>query len=391
MTTTWTIEPRDTLVLRDGRPMEGTGLQLDSLPMPYPGTVAGFLRTRSASDENGHFRFTGDKHACDALLENAIVGPWLTKTLPTGEVELLLPQPGDAVGFQVENETEKTNLNRIGRSELPLAEGEMTNMPDELEPLFLASPNSAKPQRLPSYWSWPAYLKWLTSPKSCQGEKNMADLGCEVGPIETRTHVRINSPTQTAEDGMLFSLGHRRFNATENGKLSSASDLGLNVLAHFDGIHEGTFPFAGERRLATLKRATTQAPTMPKEIIAGIKKSKRARLILGTPAIFTKGYRPQWILSQGGEMKIHLKAASTAQPISISGWDFLKRAPKPARRAVPAGATYFIEFEGADEDIEAFLQRHWWQTISDDQQDRRDGYGMALFGIDEAITEEGSA
>jgi CRISPR-associated protein Cmr3 len=54
--------------------------------------------------------------------------------------------------------------------------------------------------------------------------------------------------------------------------------------------------------------------------------------------------------------------------------------PKPSRRLVPAGSVYFLKLDGSDAAIDQFIDATWLQAISDDEQDRRDGFGLALFG-----------
>lgn len=43
------IEPHDTLVLRDGRELEGTSTPIRSMEYPWPSTIAGFARSRGWS------------------------------------------------------------------------------------------------------------------------------------------------------------------------------------------------------------------------------------------------------------------------------------------------------------------------------------------------------
>jgi CRISPR-associated protein Cmr3 len=54
------------------------------------------------------------------------------------------------------------------------------------------------------------------------------------------------------------------------------------------------------------------------------------------------------------------------------------RGPKPVRRMVPAGGVYFFELlKGQSSDLEKL----WLESVSDEEQDRRDGFGLATWGI----------
>jgi len=79
------------------------------------------------------------------------------------------------------------------------------------------------------------------------------------------------------------------------------------------------------------------------------------------------------------DFNIKIIAAALSRYQTISGWDYEKGTPKPTRRLVPAGSVYFLNLEGVA-DIEAFVNAVWLQAISDDDQSRLDGFGLALLG-----------
>ena len=296
----------------------------------------------------------------------------------------MLPAPGDAVGLETGSEDESTfRLARLGWRRNALTSGEFTDHPDDLELLFLERGGGEKGVSPPRYWEWPRYLDWLEDPVGLCGEQDRRTLGWDAGELEQRTHVCIDRGTQTASEGMLFSLGHRRFaKLATDRKLSTAVRFALVAQTDLDGIEAGTWPFAGERRLVQLQRQEGAPPQPTDNLIRAIVRDRRARILLLTPAIFAKGWRPEWILEERDGLRVQLRAGTVRRPLSISGWNFARRRPKPARRAVPAGATYFLSFEGEEDAIESYVRRHWWQTISDDAQDRRDGFGLAVFGVD---------
>ena len=64
----WTVEPRDPLVIRDGRPPSAGMPQAQSLNFPWPSTLAGLARTQAGRDANGRF----DSSKIDALLAQEV-------------------------------------------------------------------------------------------------------------------------------------------------------------------------------------------------------------------------------------------------------------------------------------------------------------------------------
>lgn len=103
--------------------------------------------------------------------------------------------------------------------------------------------------------------------------------------------------------------------------------------------------------------------------------------MLATPGIFERGYLPTWVCQAVPGIEVRIVAAAVSRYQSISGWDYKKREPKPSRRLAPAGSVYFFEIEGDESAIDCFINNVWWRPISDAEQDRRDGFGVALVGV----------
>ncbi|MFO1429290.1 MAG: type III-B CRISPR module-associated Cmr3 family protein [Candidatus Competibacteraceae bacterium] len=64
----------------------------------------------------------------------------------------------------------------------------------------------------------------------------------------------------------------------------------------------------------------------------------------------------------------------------MSGWSLEqgRRGPKPLQRLVPAGSVYFFQVIAGDA---SQLADRWLQSVADEPQDQRDGFGLALWGI----------
>jgi CRISPR-associated protein Cmr3 len=68
------------------------------------------------------------------------------------------------------------------------------------------------------------------------------------------------------------------------------------------------------------------------------------------------------------------------RPEVVSGWDLVKGKPKKSRRLAPAGSIYFVELNGTPEDRRRWCDETWLACVSDAEQDRRDGFGLAALG-----------
>lgn len=127
-------------------------------------------------------------------------------------------------------------------------------------------------------------------------------------------------------------------------------------------------PLGGERRLSALRRDGFD-PTWPVPALA----DGRARVVLLTPAVFAEGAVPARI---GGARVV---AAAVPRGAWISGWDLRAGGPKKSRRLAPAGSVYWVELE--DLDPSEWAARVQFREVSTDEQDRRDGFGLAVVGV----------
>lgn len=415
----WLIEPRDPLIFRDGKPFSAIpGARAKSLPFPLPSTVAGGVRENAGTDKHGHFELD----RIDELLQTHVVGPLLVE-LNTENAQLptisnwLLPAPSDALIFQ-----DKSSLltYRYCLQPLHLPDAAKTNDIGDLNVVGTVNKVSGKPPRnLPRYWNWIALKAWLHAPDDGEVD-DLAELG-HGGPIaESRMHLKINKDTQTAEEGNLFQTSGLEFNYVaaepkskesdkeaeqdpENGqsqppspqtdgyslqnqgqfKLSRLRTLALAVQTDAK-VRSGPGTLGGERRIIHWRKSAQPTQfdisTCPSEIREQILKDKACRLMLLTPAIFEKGYLPTWVYSICDNVKATVIGAAVNRYQGVSGWDYEKHAPKPSRRLAPSGSVYFLKLDGEDAAINEFIDTIWMRNISDNEQDRLDGFGLAILG-----------
>lgn len=363
------IEPRDALLVRDGRPFTNSpGARARSLPFPLPQTLAGAYRTRRGLEAG--LRFPED---APKVLSWGVRGPLLAE-VAGGGWRLLVPRPLDAL--------------RLGERVYPLRplrvpEGAGTNLEEGLLPVGLPSPDlKEKPQPLPAFWYWESFLAWLLE----DAPTGFAPEGHGGPTPEHRTHVSLDPVRGTAREGALFQTSGLEF-ARKEGSLHR---LAL-VLWPEDGVEvEGIHPLGGERRLAFWWKGGPEIPPVPPGLTETLLRTRAARMVLLTPAFFGGTYLPEGRAFAGARVE----AALVGRPLTVSGWDLAQGRPKPSRRAVPAGSVYFLRLPEAwgEEEVREWLAAVWFQSLSDAPQDRRDGYGLAAVGVwtGEAVEWEGA-
>lgn len=391
----WLIEPLDPLIARDGKPAAVGHFR--TVSFPFPSMVAGAVRTRMGS-RNGAFSLPAS--ALAELKEKVIVqGPLLAELDANGGgvLQWLAPAPRDALFLR--GEDEQVTLRRLAPR--PLKTGEvMDSLGEEgLIPLgFQGKDIHGKPPKdIPCFWTWQEFEKWLAAPADRSSE-NLSSLGIGPLPVETRAHLAIQPYERVGIDGMLFQTSGLRF--LQKGSLPlkprrfalSLRCQEATVAGRDLALKEEIAPLGGERRLARWSPASKPWPRFPEVIRESIAATRRARLLLLTPAIFRNGALPGWNgrdWPMGGLVRAIVQAASVPRPEVVSGWDLAadngagkpKGRPKPTRRLAPAGSVYFLELQGGtEEDIRRWCDETWLACVSDDEQDRRDGFGLAVLG-----------
>jgi CRISPR-associated protein Cmr3 len=375
--TTWIIEPRDPLIVRDGRPFgPDPGARAKSLPFPFPSTTTGGVRTR-AGVKNGVFEESKSNIA--AVKNIKVRGPLLVELTESNNIkDWLAPAPTDAILFPVENNQDQVNCQRLVPLKTPV--GSRTNLEDSLALVGLTEPTDQKPSPdAPRFWRWDHFEQWLTNPR-IQQQLAAKDLGHQGPQTEQRMHVRLEPNSGTAMESFLFLTSGLEFvHLPSQTATLAVTRLGLAVETEAT-ISDGIAPLGGERRLMTWRRADTpwpQAPPLLKEEIAS---TGACRLVLLTPGYFTAGYHPGWLgqLYQG--VTPTLGAVALARPQVVSGWDFEKSKPKPTRRLAPPGTVYFLKLTGNQNDIEQWVEDWWMKCVSDDDEFASAGFGLAALG-----------
>jgi len=360
--TTWLVEPRDTLVVRDGRPLEGGAASMGCLPFPWPSSTAGFVRTRIGLDSKGHFRL-----GVDEARAIAVAGPWLVALDQDGEASgWLVPAPRDCVWFRETARPDHEVRYRLRPAPLPAGARSDLGTAELVQPADTLP--DGKPAPGPAFWGGAGVLAWLLTPQRRLAAKE----GCFglTGLLhESRTHVSVDAVTRTADEGRLFSTRSLRF--VGEGDAAGAR-YALGVACDDSRLEAGVGVLGGERRPSFLRRAGAAATlAFPQDFP---EEGERLRVLLVTPALFEGGHAPERLL--GAEVL----AAAVGRYEVVTGWDLDRQAPKRSRRMAPAGSVYWVRVpEG--QTARDWARAAWMRPVSDDAQDRRDGFGLCLVGV----------
>ena len=384
--TVWLIEPRDTLLVRDGRAFSADpGARAASVSFPLPSTTTGGARTRLGIDNQGVF----DVARIPDLLARSFRGPLLVELGDSGAVaQWLVPAPADAVLFEA---TPHVSLRSLVPVEMPPG-GHSDLDALDLAPMGLSRPDPRKPAtNPPGFWFWPRMVKWLEKPAD-EDRVAPGDLGVPLPIRESRTHVSISGgqgsaegpSTGTAVEGALFQTEGLRFSIPRQAGFSLKTHRTALAVALDDskGMKRCIAALGGERRLVAWREAKEWSlPVLPPTVRDRIVKDRALRVHLVTPAFFENGWRPGRLVADP-HCPLHIEAVALRRPQVISGWDLQRREAKPSRRVVPAGSVYFCRVDDtvSEQALRAWLDANWLRALSDGDGDCRDGFGLALFG-----------
>ncbi|MGB9180718.1 MAG: type III-B CRISPR module-associated protein Cmr3 [Pyrinomonadaceae bacterium] len=386
---TWIIEPRDSLIVRDGRPFGlGAGMRATSLDFPFPSTTTGGVRTRAGLDAQGIF----DTNLISTVKGIGVKGPLLVELDNNGEIcDWLMPAPSDALLMRVEGDDKKAEIKRLAPINVAPDLMNLSKVNSDLLPVGrLPEQNEQKQKPLddaPRYWRWEKFNQWLIGAKDFPVE--LKSLGHSGPEKDSRVHASINDSLTTGETGEnnLFQtrgLEFRRILSEE--KLKDTKRLALVVLvddkARAQNVEEGIAPLGGERRLVVWRDDTNDKTNDIRRcpVKKEIAESGYCRLILLTPAFFKSGSYPEKLLQAQHGITPKLKAIAHNRYQVVSGWDFEIDKPKPTRRLVPSGAVLFLELDGDKGKREEWIEKTWLSCVSDTETENKDGFGLAMLG-----------
>lgn len=391
-----TLTPRDPIISRDGRPFGiGQGNRMHGLVWPLPSVVAGSFRTALVkASKDGDFTGTTPED----LLQLKVAG-----VFPSLGSELYLPAPNDCAW---DKQTKK--VFRVQPIALNAGEG-VDFTTNSLDPVRLTREQAQKDfkaKAVPVWWPLKKYVQWLLEAETEYAPEWFDFAFLAAAKLETRDHVAIDECSGASKESHLFttaglyvthlprfydtevSPGQKRETFTERfaeialtARVTGTDAFG-EQLKQLNTWH----PLGGERRLVHWRQSdTADLWKCPDKVKQALTSATQVRMILTTPAIFKRGWRPGWLNAQlegvlpGTDIQLKLVGVSNARWKAVSGWSLAHpRGPKAIRRMVPAGSVYFFKTMAGDI---SKLADHWLQAVSDGEQERRDGFGLAVWGI----------
>lgn len=373
------LDPLDVLFIGDGRPFGGA-VRGQSLPTPLPQTLAGAIWTalldaagcdftrlrRAVSDQGLAFaEALGQQGLPESLADIHVRGPWLAR-FPSGAMatggpleppEVFVPVP--AVLHKRKGADDKRLL-RLA----PLPSSEMVpgwnRTPSgrryALErPLWIRSGEATEPvSGLIGLEALEGFLRGETPAATDLIEQQ------QLVAFDHRTGIAIDPASLTAAETYIYTASFAAFARSPRHSAGLYAEVALPESAAelLEGL--SVLRLGGEGRSVAMRTcATVRWPDVePKD-------GENTLLVLTTPGLFAAAWRPR--LPDG----LNVVAAAVPGGLALSGWDLARGGPKPARFAVPAGSTYFLQGPARD------LPR----SLAEDDLSRQQGWSCYVRGV----------
>jgi CRISPR-associated protein Cmr3 len=411
------LRPRDGLTLKDPRGFAvGGGVTAHGLPWPSPQTMAGAVRTVVGRARGHSEQFGEDPDEWDAVRRAIRVqGPIMVASnldradwrplwpaprdalrlphpragkprAPAAEIHWLEPQPCPRSGCRVRGLWSVSDASAL---EIPATEALWRPRP----------PSEAKPLAPRPLWSDDALVTWLLAPRTRDED------GWLEPPLRRDIHLKVDPDTLAAADEHLFVNPTCEALLALRSPLAQRSELiELGVALRVEGLEPSldkeeellaaAWRIGGEARFATAQQLDDRVLAASERLLQAWKDSRFLRLMLVTPARFDAGWRPDWLepTERNGEIRFEgempglgrlvvLRGACVDRPSWSSGWDLVKRRPKPSEACVAPGAVYYFESLAAPV-TKQDARRLWLASIQQPEDAaRHNGFGLVLPGI----------
>lgn len=197
----------------------------------------------------------------------------------------------------------------------------------------------------------------------------------EVFVFENKIGIARDRIANVTREGHLYRIPMMRLN-NEIGFLVEVTNLSMD-----DG--KGVSCLGAERKVAQLKQVDVSNNLFRTNKGNFSLNNGLFKIYLSTPAIFEKGWIPNWLDENTLEgekngLRLRLEACVVGKPIKVGGWDLANEKPKPVFRAVPAGSVYYFRVINGKIEPDLVLRTFHFNTISDVLSE--EGFGLSFVG-----------
>jgi CRISPR-associated protein Cmr3 len=371
------IKPLDTLFFRDGRPFTmGSETWAEPIFPPYPSTVYGAIWTWLIFERGGLKEFEDGKYNDELgrIIKDektnlkevkkgnlTIKGPFICL-----DNNIYFPVPFDLLQKKGAPKSEKNNLfyiDCINRPEIFISDYPLERI--------LVNKEDSELKECDGFLDISSLKDYLIQSKKILQFTEKKEIFME----EKKTGIKRGRKTLSSEEGHIYRIPMIRLKREASFYVEIE---GLNSYPQ-----EGKVQLGADWKIVKIEKTETE-----KDLFKGLREldfqlnNKIFKIYFATPAIFKKGWIPDWINEttfEGNynEIKLKLVACSIAKFKLIGGWDLANKKPKLMYKAIPAGSVYYFKILD-DTPAEKIKETFHLKNISDINPE--EGFGLSLVG-----------
>lgn len=352
------LRPFDTLFVRDGKPFSmGEDVWANGIFPPPPSVVYGALRTAHFSNQLRDLEKAGGVNDPSSSLR-------INQLLLTKEEKVFFPCPFDVVASKKDQKNDKKEILKLREA----------GFPNSSPTRFILTSTDVE-QPIESLGG-KNFLGLIDLNDYLKGSEDISAWNQDYFfEREPKIGIQKDRNTGGAAEGKLYRVEMFRPKFGTGLFVDWSADQALDISS------SGFLKIGGEGKAVSYSTRQSKAEVKMPDI-----QGNRLKVVFATPAVFENGWLPNGIDPKTLEGKwegygVKILAAAFDRPIHLGGFRMRtkhqKGGPKPMRRAVPAGAVYYLEVQhGEAKDIASVFHG---KCISDFGLDE-EGFGLAYVG-----------
>ena len=359
------IKPFDTLFFRDGRPFTmGAETWANPIFPPYPSTVYGAIRTwlifeRGSLKEFKEGKFKEELGTPSEKGNLKIKGPFICLN-----DSLYFPVPFDFLRRKSTSQNGKNDLfytDCINKPEIFISDYPLENI--------IVNKSDFELEECDGFLDVSSLKDYLIQRNGIMQFTEKKEIFLE----EKKTGIKRSRKTLSSEEGHLYRISMIRL------KRETSFYIEIEGLSSYP--QEGKVQLGADWKIVKIEKTEEDLLKELREIDF-LLNNKIFKIYFATPAIFKKGWIPDWINEKTFEgnykgIKLKLIACSIGKYKLIGGWDLANNRPKPMYKAVPSGSVYYFKILD-DTSAEKIKEVFHLKNISDIKPE--EGFGLSLVG-----------
>ena len=193
---------------------------------------------------------------------------------------------------------------------------------------------------------------------------------------EPKIGVGLDNNTRSNSEGKLYRVGLNRLHSSFDQEKQAFKEQVSFVLEYdFDFVPK-VLKLGGEGKTAICSIYNNDKLTEEIYTPDQSEESKFFRVVFLTPSFLKKGWKLDLSEFLDDEFEIKLISAFVGKPEAIGGWNIKEKKPKPMKKAVPAGSTYYFQIKSDHSFDDITMELKKTPVLNNDEQAGREGLGL---------------